>query len=261
MDQRDASDRSPTTAAPSRRRAGQRGSIPDRPRSVLRRLGRAAVFCIGLFVIGSIFLVSLYRQVPPPATPLMLLRLADGHRIAKAWRPLGAMSPALVRAVIAGEDAKFCLHRGFDWDAVGAAWQRYQSGRGRLLGASTISMQTAKNVFLWPGRDWLRKGLEAYFTVWIELAWGKKRILEVYLNIAEWGPGIYGAEAAARHYFGKPAAALTAGEAARLAAVLPDPLDRSPRSPSHDVVDRARFIQRQMPGLPVSAPLPCGELL
>jgi monofunctional biosynthetic peptidoglycan transglycosylase len=128
-----------------------------------------------------------------------------------------------------------------------------------LLGASTISMQTAKNLFLWPARDWLRKGFEAYFTALIELAWSKRRIIEIYLNIVEWGPGIYGAEAAAQHYFRKPAARLTSTEAARLAAVLPDPLDRSASRPDQDVLDRSAFMLRQMPKLPVRLPLPCGE--
>jgi monofunctional biosynthetic peptidoglycan transglycosylase len=119
-------------------------------------------------------------------------------------------------------------------------------------------MQTAKNLFLWPGRDWLRKGLEAYFTVLIEFAWSKGRILEVYLNIVEWGPGIYGAETAARHFFGKSAVALSATEAARLAAVLPDPLDRSPRALGSEGDARAAFIRRQMQLVPVANPLPCG---
>ena len=225
---------------------------------MLRRLGRIALFCLSGFVLGSLLLTMLYRYLPPPVTPLMLLRLADGYGIGKSWRPLAGISPNLVRAVMAGEDAKFCRHYGFDWDAIETAWERYESGRGRLLGASTISMQTAKNVFLWPGRDWLRKGLEAYFTVLIELAWGKRRIIEIYLNVVEWGPGIYGAEAAAEHYFRKSAAALNPTEAARLAAVLPDPLDRSARRPDREVVARSAFIRRQMPLVPTTDPLPCG---
>ena len=131
----------------------------------------------------------------------MLLRAAQGYGMTKTWRPLDEISPNLVRAVIAGEDARFCQHHGFDREAIEAAWERYRRGGGRLVGASTISMQTAKNVFLWPGRDWLRKGLEAWFTVWIELFWSKRRIVEVYLNVVELGPGIYGAEAAARALF------------------------------------------------------------
>lgn len=206
----------------------------------------------------SVAAVLLYRVVPPPATPLMLIRAAQGYGMTKTWRPLAEISPSLVRAVIAGEDARFCQHRGFDWDAIDAAWQRYESGRGRLVGASTISMQTAKNLFLWPGRDWPRKALEAWFTVWIETFWSKRRIIEMYLNIVEWGPGLYGAEAAARHYFGKPAALLTSIEAARLAAVVPDPLDRSARNPGPATRRHTAFILGEMPLVAVRAPLPCG---
>ena len=176
----------------------------------MRRLIRFVLLLAVFSWSSRSWLVALYRVVPPPATPLMLLRAAQGYGMTKTWRPLDEISPNLVRAVIAGEDARFCQHHGFDWEAIEAAWERYERGGGRLVGASTISMQTAKNLFLWPGRDWLRKGLEAWFTAWIELFWSKRRIIEVYLNVVEWGPGIYGAEAAARHYFGKPAASLTA---------------------------------------------------
>lgn len=213
---------------------------------------------IGVFAIASLVLVALYRFVPPPATPLMLLRLAEGYGLDKDWQKLDHISPNLVRAVIAGEDEKFCLHHGFDWEAIDTAWQHYESGRGRLLGASTISMQTAKNVFLWPGRDWPRKALEADFTLLIEFGWGKRRIIEVYLNVVEWGPGIYGAQAAAAHAFHKSAAALTADEAVRLAAVLPAPLDRSPRRLDRDAAAHAAFIRDHMAALPIALPLPCG---
>ena len=127
-----------------------------------------------------------------------------------------------------------------------------------MLGASTISMQTAKNVFLWPGRDWLRKGFEAWFTALIELAWGKRRIMEIYLNVAEWGPGVYGAEAAARYYFHKPAGALNPEEAVRLAAALPDPLGWSVRRPSRRLLARGAAIRANMQGVPTALPLPCG---
>jgi monofunctional glycosyltransferase len=230
-------------------------------RSILRKIGRAVWIVLAIFLLVSIFLVTLFRDVPPPATPLMLLRLAEGYGIEQSWRGFDRISPFLLKAVIAGEDQKFCLHRGFDGEAIDAAWERYQSGHGKLYGASTISMQTAKNVFLWPGRDWLRKGLEAYFTTLIELAWGKQRILEVYLNVVEWGPGIYGAEAASEHYFHKPAAELSPQEAVRLAAVLPDPLDRSASRPGPEVIARSRFMVEQIPGLPVWEPLPCGQPL
>jgi monofunctional biosynthetic peptidoglycan transglycosylase len=226
--------------------------------SFVRRFFRFLLLLAGLLLAGSIAAVALYRVLPPPITPLMLLRAVQGYGMIKSWRPLEEISPNLVRAVIAGEDARFCEHHGFDWDAIEAAWERYRRGGGRLVGASTISMQTAKNLYLWPGRDWLRKGLEAWFTVWIELFWSKRRIIEVYLNVIELGPGIYGAEAAAQHYFGKSAVALTAQEAARLAAVIPDPLDRSARSPGPAARRYVAFILRQMPLVPVRSPLPCG---
>jgi monofunctional biosynthetic peptidoglycan transglycosylase len=233
-------------------------AAPARRRSPWRRIGRGLFLLCLLFVIASIVLVALYRVVPPPATPLMLIRAAQGYGLTKSWRSLDTISPYLVRAVIAGEDARFGHHHGFDFDAIERAWERYRRGRGRLVGASTISMQTAKNLFLWPGRDWLRKALEAWFTAWIELAWSKRRIIEVYLNIVEWDVGIYGAAAAARHYFGKSAAALSAREAARLAAVLPDPLDRSASRPGPAARRHAAFILEEMPLVPVERPLPCG---
>src|SRR6516164_4768452 len=172
--------------APSRRGAGPAvqprrtlGSAARAKSGLLRRIGRIALYGAIGFLIGSIVLVALYRVLPPPGTPLMLIRRVEGYGIDKSWRPLGNISPHLIRAAMAGEDARFCRHHGFDWGAIKTAWDRYQSGHGRLLGASTISMQTAKNVFLWPGRNWLRKGFEAWFTVLIELAWGKRRIMEI----------------------------------------------------------------------------------
>jgi len=221
---------------------------------MLRRFGRILAFSVGAFLIGSVFLVALYREVPPPATPLMLIRSVEGYGIAKEWLSLDQISPHPVRAVIASEDAKFCDHHGFDWDAIHEAWRRYRQGTGKLRGASTISMQTAKNVFLWPGRDWVRKGLEAYFTVLIELAWGKERIIETYLNVVEWGPGIYGAEAASQFHFHKPASMLTADEAAHLAAVLPDPLKWSASRPDRYVAGHAAFIRAQMPDVLLATP-------
>src|SRR4051794_30588510 len=160
---------------------------------------------------------------------------------------------------MAGEDARFCRHHGFDWGVVATAWDRYQSGDGRVLGASTISIQSAKNVFLWPGRDWLRKGFEAWFTALIELAWGKRRIMEIYLNVAEWGPGLYGAEAAARYYFHKPAGALDPEEAVRLRGGAP----RSARlvaapPPAAASSPAARRIRAHMLAVPTALPLPCG---
>jgi monofunctional biosynthetic peptidoglycan transglycosylase len=214
---------------------------------MLRRIGRILALLAAGFLIVSVLLVALYREVPPPATPLMLIRRIEGYGIDKEWRPIDRISPHLVRAVMAGEDAKFCQHHGFDWDAISEAWHRYRAGTGKLRGASTISMQTAKNVFLWPGRDWVRKALEAYFTGLIELVWGKARIIEIYLNVVEWGPGVYGAEAAAQFHFHKSAAVLSADEAARLAAVLPDPLKWSASRPDRYVAGRAAVIRERMP--------------
>lgn len=173
--------------------------------------------------IGPVLVVGLYRFAPPPLTWLMVQRVFEGRGFDRRWVPLGEISPTLTRAVIAAEDARFCEHRGFDVEAMRKAYEANQRG-GKVRGGSTISQQTAKNVFLWPRRDYVRKGLEAWFTVLIELMWGKPRIMEVYLNSIEWGPGVYGAEAAAQRNFGVPAAKLSAAQAARLAAILPKPL-------------------------------------
>lgn len=210
--------------------------------SRLRKHLRKAVAAAAIVLVAApLALTLLYRIILPPLTPLMVIRLFQGHGLEKDWVALERVSAHLRRAVIAAEDGKFCGHHGFDWDAIDNAIDRYESG-GKVLGASTISMQTAKNVFLWPGRTFLRKGLEAYLTVYLEALWPKRRILEVYLNIAEFGPGLYGVEAAARRHFGKAAADLSAREAALLVAVLPDPLDRSPSRPSATVSRRAAMI-------------------
>ena len=187
------------------------------------RLRKALVWALILLVGAPVALVAIYRFAPPPVTILMVQRSLEGQGFSRTWRPLDEMSPALIRSVIAAEDAGFCTHRGFELEAIQAAWEHNERS-DRLRGGSTISQQTAKNVFLWPQRSYLRKGLEAGFTVLIELGWGKRRILEVYLNTIEWGPGVYGAEAAARRNFGVGADRLTPAQAARLAAILPSPL-------------------------------------
>lgn len=197
-------------------------------------------------------LLAVFRFALVPITPLMAIRMVEGEGLKKQWVELKAISPFLIQAVIASEDAKFCRHSGFDWDAVVNAANRYVEGGG-VLGASTISMQTAKNMFLWPGRDFLRKGLEAYFTIGVELIWSKDRIIEVYLNIIEWGPGVYGAEAAALHYFNKPALNLTRGEAAALAAILPNPRRFSPISPSKGTAMRIARIKTFMDDIKLPA--------
>jgi monofunctional biosynthetic peptidoglycan transglycosylase len=166
--------------------------------------------------------VLVHRWVPVPMTYLMVDRAFEGEGLHHKWRPLKKISPNLVYAVIAAEDAKFCTHHGFDFDAIEKAMKHNEKHR-KVRGGSTISQQTAKNVFLWPQRSWVRKGLEAYYTVLIEALWPKKRIIEVYLNVVEWAPGVYGAEAASQKWYGKSADKLTKKEAARLAAILPSP--------------------------------------
>lgn len=210
------------------------------------------LFCVGI----SVFSVVLYKFVPPPLTPVMLIRVVDGWMdgkyvgIKKHWVSYDKVSPNMFRAVISGEDAKFMKHDGFDWQAIDNAKKYNASHKGkRLHGASTISMQTAKNTFLWHGRNYVRKGLEAYFTFLIEKIWGKKRILEVYVNIVEFGEGIYGVEAASEEFFGKPAKNLTAREAALLASVLPNPRKWSPDKPTNYLEGRVDFIMGRMGGI------------
>ncbi len=183
-----------------------------------------------ILVAFSLIWVLAYRFIDPPATFLMIRDRVNGVEVKRDWVALSDMSPHLPRAVIAAEDAHFCSHSGFDIEAIEKAMARNKAGK-KLRGGSTISQQTAKNAFLWPGRTLVRKGIEAYFTVLIELIWGKPRIMEVYLNIAEFGRGVFGVEAASRHYFGKPAVKLTRLEAARLAAILPQPIKRDAASP------------------------------
>ena len=186
--------------------------------------------------------VGVYRFLPPPVTPLMLIRLAQGRGLDYQWRPLSQISPALVQAAVAGEDARFCRHQGFDFAAMRAAMRANERRPGKVRGGSTISQQTAKNAFLWPGRTFVRKAVEAGFTVLIEKLWGKRRIMEVYLNIVEMGPGIYGAEAAARHYFHVDASQLTGLQASRLAAIFPNPLKWRAADPGRYVQRRSRRI-------------------
>jgi monofunctional glycosyltransferase len=225
------------------------GALPRKQRRSLgARLAIAALaLLVGLPAAGVLF----YGIVPPPITPLMVLRLMEGEGLSQDWRSNRAISPDLFRAVIAAEDARFCEHYGFDPVELQKAVHDWRRGR-RARGASTITMQTAKNLFLWPGRNFLRKAAEAYLTPWLELGWSKERILELYVNVAEWGPGIYGAEAAAQAHFRKPASALSAQEAALLAAVLPNPRAWSPAKPSAYVRERARIIRARMADAPVS---------
>lgn len=217
---------------------------------IARRLFRWAYRLIAAFVITSVAMVIVYRFIDPPFTPLMLIRpleaVGEGRFVwvSKEWIDLEKIDPDVVRSVIAAEDARFFQHTGIDWKAIEDAQKRNERADGRkIYGGSTISMQCAKNVFLWQGRNYLRKGLEAYFTYLIELVWGKERILEVYLNVIEWGDGIYGVEAAAEATYDRSAASLTARQAALLAAVLPNPRHYSAKQPGSYVRGRASRIQ------------------
>jgi len=216
------------------------------PRVWLRRLLRVAVMLVILVVAAPPALVLLYRDVSPPGTLLMLVRLFEGEGIKKEWVPLNRISRHVPAAVIALEDNLYCEHDGFDWAAIFDAAADRMRGEETLRGGSTISQQTAKNVFLWPSRTYVRKGLEVPFTYMMEWWWGKRRIMEVYLNVVEWGPGIYGVEAASRTYFNKPARLLTRREAALLAAVLPNPRRWSPARPTNYIKRRANIAIYRM---------------
>ncbi|MGE0597570.1 MAG: monofunctional biosynthetic peptidoglycan transglycosylase [Hyphomonadaceae bacterium] len=203
------------------------------------------------FVAAPVTWVAIYRFIDAPATLLMMQRAAEGETIRHQPIALTRMSPHIVRSVIAAEDARFCEHDGFDVEAIQEAMESNARG-GRVRGASTVSQQVAKNLFLWPERSWVRKGLETYFTALIEFMWPKRRIMEHYLNVAEWGDGVFGVEAAARVRFGVAAEDLTPLQAARLAAVLPSPNRWSADAPgpyvrgrSATIVQRARVVRSE----------------
>ena len=200
-----------------------------------RGLRRWLRLLVGVPVLVVAGLMTVWFFVPPVST-LMAWRMVSGQEMRRDWAPLGAISPHLARAVVNSEDARFCLHGGVDWGALGEV---LDADGGPRRGASTLTMQTAKNLFLWPGRSYLRKALELPLALALDLFWTKRRILEVYLNIAEWGPGIFGAEAAARLHFGKTAAALTPREAALLASALPNPILRNAGKPTPGLRRRA----------------------
>ena len=200
-------------------------------RNIVNRVSRIIGRGILYFVVGSVLWVVIYKFVPPPITITMMGDVLSGHSLHKDWMSLSAMDPDMARAAIAGEDGKFCIHGGFDREAIYKAAKRNARGGG-IRGGSTISQQTAKNAFLWQGGGFFRKGLEAWFTLLIETVWGKRRTMEVYLNIAETGIGTYGANAGSQRYFGHDASNLSTTEAARIAAVLPLPKKRDAISPS-----------------------------
>ena len=198
-----------------------------------------------LFIL-SIAVVILYKYIPIPGTPLMYSRyIFEGRDINYEWVPLEEIAPDLQLAVVAAEDNLFTTHNGFDMQQIQIAREQAKKGK-KLRGASTISQQTAKNVFLWNGRSWLRKGLEAYFTLLIEFIWGKERIMEVYLNCIEMGNGIYGAGAVAKHHFRTTPAKLTRAQCALIAATLPNPLHYNSRKPSAYMLKRQKAILKNM---------------
>lgn len=203
----------------------------------------------------SIGLTIFYRFVPVPFTPLMLIRLVEQAsdkekdlRLFKDWVPISEISKHAAQAVFGAEDQNFLIHKGFDFEAMEKAWENNKKGK-RIKGASTITQQTVKNVFLWPSRSYVRKGLEAYFTVLVELLWSKERIMEVYLNVIEMGDGIYGIEAAAQAYYKKPASKLNRSQAAMIAAVLPNPRRWTPSRPTVYITKRQSWILHQMNNL------------
>jgi monofunctional glycosyltransferase len=211
----------------------------------IRRLSKIAA---ATALILSLAVTLVLRWVPPPTSAFMLRQRLSGHPVDYRWVPLKRISPQAALAVIASEDQNFFDHWGFDMGAIADAIEENRS-RKHPRGASTISQQVAKNLFLWPQRSYLRKGIEAYFTLLMELLWPKKRILEVYLNIAEMGKNVFGVGAAARRFFHRPAARLNRREAATLAAVLPDPRDMNANRPSAYVVERRGQIIGQMKAL------------
>ena len=223
-----------------RSKGGKRG----KPRSRLRRALQPVWLVLLVLIASPLLLVPLYGFVNPPVTTVMLLKALGSAGIEKTWADLEDISPRLVRAVIGSEDQRFCTHHGIDWVEVQNA---LDDDDGRFRGASTITMQTVKNLFLWTGRSWIRKGLEAPLALYAEFFLSKRRILEIYLNIVEWDTGVYGAEAAARHYFGTSALNLTDDEAARLAAVLPSPEHRDAANPGRGTARLARRIAARIP--------------
>lgn len=221
-------------------------------KKILRKISVFALKLLLFIFIITLGWVTLYKYVNPPITPLMLIRFfqeESGQRLIKAdWKKYDEISDYMKIAVIASEDQKFPFHSGFDLQSIEEAIDEKLDGE-RLRGASTISQQTAKNVFLWPSRSWIRKGMEAYFTVLIEKVWGKKRILEVYLNVIETGNGIYGVGEAAQVYFGRSAKNLDEVDAALIAAILPDPRFMSPAKPSEYVLRKQEWIREQIRNL------------
>ncbi len=214
-----------------------------RKRSWLRYLMYLA---LGLLALPYI-MTPVFAVVPPPVTAMMVWKALEGNSIDYRWRPLADTSQNLVRSVVTAEDARICEHAGVDWEVFQTvAMEALESEDGPSRGGSTITQQVAKNLFLWPSRSYVRKALELPLAMWIDLVWSKRRIVEIYINTAEWAPGIYGAEAAARHHFGKSGKALTKAQAAQLAATLPNPAVRNAGRPGPKVRRQARTIRNRV---------------
>ena len=214
------------------------------------RWRRRLLMLIVLLPALTILQVLVLRWLDPPSSMVMLLQRLESRNVAGfeldyRWRDWQALSPHLPIALVAAEDQQFPAHHGFDLDAIGRALDHNDDG-GRVRGASTISQQVAKNLFLWQGRSWLRKGMEAWYTLWLETLWPKQRVLEVYANIAQFGDGVYGAEAAAQRYFGVASSALNSAQSARLAAVLPSPQRWHAARPGPYVLARQAWVERQV---------------
>jgi monofunctional biosynthetic peptidoglycan transglycosylase len=224
---------------------------------MIKRIFHGAVRVVALLIIAAIVSitvsVNVYRCIEPPLTPLILIRYFEGglpeHRIQYFPMSIDNLPDHLIRAVLAAEDSRFLCHDGFDFTAIKIAMKNNMRSE-RIIGGSTISQQTAKNLFLWPGRSWFRKGLEAGITVLLEISWSKKRILEVYLNIAEFGEGIFGIEAASQYHFNKPSSQLSAFESVQLVSILPYPHRWSPVDPDERLLRKQLKISRKMAGIP-----------
>ena len=223
--------------APARGEAGWR----DRHPGLAKALKYTAI-AVAIWLLSPYPLMLIYRFVDPPISAMMLRNVLLGRGLDQTWVDFHDISPNLAQAVVIAEDSAFCRHSGVDWTAVGEALEDLDEG-DKPRGASTLPMQTAKNLFLWPGQSYLRKALEVPLAYFMSLVWPKQRVIEVYLNVAEWAPGVYGAEAASQHHFGVPASALSRGEAALLASALPNPRRRDAGRPSPRMLSIANRIQ------------------
>ncbi len=221
------------------------------------RMLRYGLYGISALLLLPYLLTLVYAVVPPPVSTMMIWKKLEGNSIDYQWRSLSDTSQNLVRSVVTAEDARICEHNGVDWDVLSDVVKEAVNNQGGARrGGSTITQQVAKNLFLWPSRSYIRKALELPLALWIDLVWSKRRIVEVYINIAEWAPGIYGAEAAAQHHFNKSGKSMTKAQAAQLAAALPNPAVRDAGKPGPQVRAKARTIRKR-----VNATLPYLECL